>query len=273
MKKVLLFLIAVIVSATTILAQQEKIVILEVVDKEMQVANDSKQMVRDYIGEAIAQSKTFEVTDYVNVSDITEIDGYEFYRTGQLNKDDIHKIGQFSSAQKVLIVEVSQPKSSQLYVISKLYDASTANLENTADALMKEKTTAIQAGIKDLVSNLLKRYNNDNKGFSTTKMVKSSNISKPKLVHNPVEIRKIRKEFSYGDVDMSEQELLEFLSYQCPEALNRYIKAKRTINAGWGVLGGTALFAVPVYVPCLVVGYKNLDKAIEYFNNNCATND
>lgn len=90
------------------------------------------------------------------------------------------------------------------------------------------------------------------------------------MVHNPKEMRVFRKEYSYGDIDMTEEELLVFLSQKCPEAMNAYVEAQRTIKAGWGVFGATALGLFPVYIPLLVKGYKRIDKAIEYFNNNCA---
>ena len=60
-----------------------------------------------------------------------------------------------------------------------------------------------------------------------------------------------------------------FLKEKCPEAAVKFAKARNTILSGWAILGGTGFGLVPVYVPCLCVGYHQQKKAIEYFNNNC----
>ena len=269
MKKILLF-IAFIVSATAIWAQPQKIAILDIVDKEMQVSYNTKLMLRSYIQDAISQSAAGETLDCADLSGI--IDEYEFSRSRQLSAEDVRNIGQSCAAEKILVVEVSQPKVRQLFVMAKLYNTSTGNIEKTANAMIKEKAETMQTGAKELVFTLFKQTNSTN-GATTKKSVNSlisSNVGKPRLVHNPAEVRRFRKEFSYGDIDMTEEELLEFLSYQCPEAMYKYIEAKRMITAGWSVLGITCLFGVPIYVPCLALGYKRIDKAIEYFNNNCA---
>ena len=78
------------------------------------------------------------------------------------------------------------------------------------------------------------------------------------------------KAFSYGDIEMDENEMLAFVAARCPEAFNKLIAAKQVQTGGWSIFGLTGAGCVPIYIPLLAAGYVNYDKAIEFFNNNCA---
>lgn len=137
----------------TAMGQSKKIVLMDIVDREFQIPNNTKIMIRSYVAEAITQTAGYETVDLIGSDDI--IDGYEFRRTGNLNVEDIRKIGTLSNAHQILVVELSQPKSHQLFMVAKLYNISSTTVEKNANLMIRDKESSLQSGVKDLIDKLL----------------------------------------------------------------------------------------------------------------------
>ena len=255
MKKILLF-IAFIVSATAIWAQPQKIAILDIVDKEMQVSYNTKLMLRSYIQDAISQSAAGETLDCADLSGI--IDEYEFSRSRQLSAEDVRNIGQSCAAEKILVVEVSQPKVRQLFVMAKLYNTSTGNIEKTANAMIKEKAETMQTGAKELVFTLLIQPSSTNGAIAKTTSNETSmdKASKEELI--PLNFNKIERDglsymlFNNGQYvgTMERKAYINFIKHQQDrEAWMQYKQDKLLTDIGWSV------FSLGIVTMCLGAGF------------------
>ena len=257
MKKIF-FVAALFMALSAAAAQSTKVAIMDIVDRNSQIEYNTKLMLSSYIAEAVTNTPGYEAYDHLDISDI--IDEYEFQRTGFISSNDISEIGKKTSVQQILIVEVSKIKSRKLFVTAKLHNVTTKQLESAVNTTTSTKVESIQQGIRALTTQLFANINAD---------------KRPKLIHNPWEIRKAynRKEFSYGNREMSEDELFSFLYEKSPETYVKLKKAKQLKIAGWVLGGCTAMSVLPLYVPCLTEGYKQYKKAIEYFNTYCNTEE
>lgn len=147
------FLLTLIVSAATIMAQSEMVAILPIVDRGMQVDYNTKLMLRSYISEAVTQTNGYEAYD---ASDLGEtIDEFEFQRTGNLSAENIRIVGQKMGAQKLLITEISQIKSNKVFITVRLFNASTAYMEKTANITTKTDMNSMKIGAGQLIENIL----------------------------------------------------------------------------------------------------------------------
>ncbi len=255
MKKILFFTVAFLLGVNS-MAQSNKIAILDIVDRDNQIEYNTKLMLRSYIFEAVAKSPGCEAYEFSGLDEI--IDEYEFLRTGNLKLDEIRKIGQAAGVQQILVIEASQLKASQLFVTAKLINASTAQMEMTTNMTTKPQRKVMQSDVSFFTDQLLS-------SFIIKNNLQTENVQ---LVRNSKEVRKKfnKKKYSYGNKDMSEEEMLIFVHERDPKIYKKLKKAKALQISGWVFGGASAMWMIPLYVPLLTEGYKQFDKAIDEFN-------
>ena len=262
---------------TTFAQETKRVAILETVDRENKVNYGTKLILRSNLSKAVTNTAGYEAYDR---SDMDAIMGEQnFQRTGLVSEDQIKRLGEMTGAKYILVAEAAVIDANNMFITAKLLDVESARTIMTDNLMMGNSAAKIQEGCIELAKRLFRTdssTDNSNQGRaynSTSKRVYNEN----RLVHykSKSEMKKFghKKRFSYGNLDMDEKEMLLFVGNRCPEAFNKLVNAKQVITGGWSVLGMTAFFAVPIYIPLLSAGYVQYDKAIEYFNNNYNPNE
>lgn len=273
--KILIFTLLLVSAMTS--AETMRVAILETVDRENKVNYGTKLILRSNLSKAVTNTAGYEAYDR---SDMDAIMGEQnFQRTGMVSEDQIKRLGEMTGAKYILVAEAAVIDANNMFITAKLLDVESARTIMTDNLMMGNSAAKIQEGCIELAKRLFRTdssTDNSNQGRaynSTSKRVYNEN----RLVHykSKSEMKKFghKKRFSYGNLDMDEKEMLLFVGNRCPEAFNKLVNAKQVITGGWSVLGMTAFFAVPIYIPLLSAGYVQYDKAIEYFNNNYNPNE
>lgn len=287
MKKNLLMFTLLLVSAF-VSAETMRVAILEPVDRESKVSYGTKLILRSNLSKAVTNTAGYEAYDR---SDMDAIMGEQnFQRTGLVSEDQIKRLGEMTGAKYILVAEAAVIDADNMFITAKLLDVESARTIMTDNLMMGNSASKIQEGCIALAKRLFRsdsssdesaserssKFSFLNKPKSQAQTIsQSNNGERPVLVRNSKMVRKYgnRKEFSFGDIEMDEKELFTFLSYNCPEAFKKIVEAKKQKQAGWGIFGATCMGLLPVYVPCLVAGYINYKKAIDYFNKQCPVVD
>lgn len=256
-------------------AETMRVAILEPVDRENKVSYGTKLILRSNLSKAVTNTAGYEAYDR---SDMDAIMGEQnFQRTGMVSEDQIKRLGEMTGAKYILVAEAAVIGTDNMFITAKVLDVETARTIMTDNLMMGMDATQIQEGCATLAMRLFtaNESNSPAKKVSNKTPEKAETKDKVMLVHNSKTVRKYmhKKEFSYGTLEMNEKELFAFLSEKCPDAYIKIIKAKKLKDAGWGVLGATCLGAMFVYIPCLNKGYKDYEKAIDYFNQTCPNNE
>ena len=273
--RILIFTLLLVSAMTS--AETMRVAILETVDRENKVNYGTKLILRSNLSKAVTNTAGYEAYDR---SDMDAIMGEQnFQRTGMVSEDQIKRLGEMTGAKYILVAEAAVIDANNMFITAKLLDVESARTIMTDNLMMGNSAAKIQEGCIELAKRLFRTdssTDNSNQGRaynSTSKRVYNEN----RLVHykSKSEMKKFghKKRFSYGNLDMDEKEMLLFVGNRCPEAFNKLVNAKQVITGGWSVLGMTAFFAVPIYIPLLSAGYVQYDKAIEYFNNNYNPNE
>lgn len=265
MKTKLLMFAMLLVSAIAS-AETMRVAILEPVDRENKVSYGTKLILRSNLAKAVTNTAGYEAYDR---SDMDAIMGEQnFQRTGLVSEDQIKRLGEMTGAKYILVAEAAVIDASNMFITAKVLDVESARTIMTDNLMMGMDAQKIQEGCTTLAQRLFRTSTNNEK---SEKAKAKQPIEKLKLVHHTKSERKYLniKEFSYGNMEMTEKEMLEFVREGCPEAYVQLRKAKQMKRAGWAVAGVTCFGAIPVYIPCLTEGYKKYDQAIEYFNKKC----
>lgn len=137
------------------LAQGEgvkKVAILEVVDREGTVSYGVKLQLRSSLTAAITQTPGYEAYDRVDMAAI--FGEHDFQRTGVVNDEQIKKLGEMSGCDYVLITEVAKIDDTNLVLVAKVVNVTTARVESSADNMIASNSTGIRKGGQQLATTL-----------------------------------------------------------------------------------------------------------------------
>ena len=147
MKKVLLFL-AVTMIAFTAMAQ-EKVAILEVVDKTGEVNYGVKLLLRSSLTTAISNTPGYEGYDRVDVASI--LGEHEFQRTGIVSDNQIKKLGKAAGARYVMVAEAAKYDEARIIITAKLLDVETFGVKSNAVQIAEEMKRSSDLLAKKLI--------------------------------------------------------------------------------------------------------------------------
>ena len=273
--KILIFTL--LLASAMLSAETMRVAILEPVDRENKVSYGTKLILRSNLSKAVTKTAGYEAYDR---SDMDAIMGEQnFQRTGMVSEDQIKRLGEMTGAKYILVAEAAVIDANNMFITAKVLDVESARTIMTDNLMMGMDAKKIQEGCTTLAMNLFHSYPaGDNSLENATPSVRQAMpqtvTNKKKLIrYSSMAKRKAYnhgKEFAYGNLEMDENELFAFLAMRCPKAFEKIIHAKKLQISGWTIFGFTGSGCLPLYIPLLSAGYVQYDKAIEYFNNNCA---
>lgn len=152
MKKVTLFL-AVMMMAITAMAQQ-KVAILETVDKAQNVNYGVKLLLRSSLTSAISNTPGYEGYDRVDMASIAG--EQEFQRTGNVSDSQIKQLGVATGASYVLVAEAAKYDASSIIITAKLLDVETFGVKNSAVVVSGVSADEMKESCEVLAAQLLK---------------------------------------------------------------------------------------------------------------------
>ena len=295
--KTLLFILLLVSGMMS--AQVKRVAILETVDRENKVSYANKLILRANLSKAITLTAGYEAYDR---TDIDAIMGEQnFQRTGMVSNDQIKKLGEMTGANYILVAEAVVVDARNMFITAKLLDVETARTIMTDNVMMGTTPDDIQEGCEELA----KRLFHVEETTEVTPEVKSTktNLFVPEVTdrtydlvrHSKADQRMLGvKKYSYGSLQMDEQAFQRFLYKNNSRAYVDYMKSKKLIPAGWWLLGGGIILAIPVgcglldvldpeelaafwaigsaavmsSVPILCVGYSKKNRAFYAINNS-----
>ena len=297
--KTLLFILLLLSGMVS--AQVKRVAILETVDRENKVSYANKLILRANLSKAITLTAGYEAYDR---TDIDAIMGEQnFQRTGMVSNDQIKKLGEMTGANYILVAEAVVVDARNMFITAKLLDVETARTIMTDNVMMGTTPDDIQEGCAELA----KRLFHVEETTEVTPEVKSTktNLFVPEVTdrtydlvrHSKADQRMLGvKKYSYGSLQMDEQAFQRFLYKNNSRAYVDYMKSKKLIPAGWWLLGGGIILAIPVGVctivdddlmiymgsvcwafggaavlssiPVLSVGYSKKNRALSTINNS-----
>ena len=260
MKTKLILFILLLVSGM-MSAQVKRVAILETVDKENKVSYANKLILRANLSKAITLTAGYEAYDR---TDIDAIMGEQnFQRTGMVSNEQIKRLGEMTGANYILVAEAVVVDARNMFITAKLLDVETARTIMTDNVMMGTTPDDIQKGCAELA----KRLFHVEEATEVTPEVKptQANLFVPEVAdrtydlvrHSKADQRMLGvKKYSYGSLQMDEQAFQKFLYKNNSRAYVDYMKSKKLIPAGWWLLGGGIVLAVPLGVSLGVWDYE-----------------
>ncbi|MBQ3579530.1 MAG: formylglycine-generating enzyme family protein [Bacteroidales bacterium] len=128
MKKVLLVMALLALTAVSWAQTTQKVAILETVDKEDKVPYGVRLQLRSSLTYAITNTPGYAGLDRVDMGSITG--EQNFQRTGMVSNDQIKKLGEMTGASLVLVAEAAQygPGVDKIIITAKILDVETADI-------------------------------------------------------------------------------------------------------------------------------------------------
>lgn len=151
MKKALCIL-AVMTMATMAMAQQ-KVAILETVDKAQNVSYGVKLLLRSSLTSAISNTPGYEGYDRVDMASIAG--EQEFQRTGNVSDNQIKQIGRAAGASYVLVAEAARYDATSIIITAKLLDVETFGVKSSAVLVSGVSADEMQESCSSLAAKLL----------------------------------------------------------------------------------------------------------------------
>ena len=295
--KTLLFIL--LLFSAMVSAQVKRVAILETVDRENKVSYANKLILRANLSKAITQTSGYEAYDRTDVDAI--MSEQNFQRTGMVSNDQIKKLGEMTGANYILVAEAVVVDARNMFITAKLLDVETARTIMTDNVMMGTSADAIQEGCAKLAKRLFHvetiEVTQETKPTQTNLFIPEVADRTYDLIrHSKADQRMLGvKKYSYGDLQMDEQAFQKFLYKNNSRAYVDYMKSRKLIPAGWWLLGGGIVFAIPFGVglglpleifelaipfwtiggaavlssiPILCVGYSKKNSALSAVNNS-----
>lgn len=152
MKKTTMFF-AVMMMAAVAMAQQ-KVAILETVDKAENVSYGVKLLLRSSLTSAISNTPGYEGYDRVDMASITGEQAFQ--RTGNVSDNQIKQIGKAAGAAYVLVAEAARYDATSIIITAKLLDVETFGVKSSAVLVSGISADEMQESCSALASQLLK---------------------------------------------------------------------------------------------------------------------
>lgn len=178
MKRILLFL-AVAAMAMTSMAQ-EKVAILETVDKAGNIPYGIKLLLRSSLTTAISNTPGYEGYDRVDMASIAG--EQEFQRTGNVSDTQIKQIGVAAGAKYVLVAEAAKYDDVRIIITAKLLDVETFGVKSSAVQITGTSADEMKRSCEQLAKELIK-----------PKMNEVTVVEQPQTEQEPVQAKKDKK--------------------------------------------------------------------------------
>lgn len=211
-----LFIIAVMMMTVTALAQQ-KVAILETVDKNQNISYGVKLLLRSSLTTAISETPGFEGYDRVDLASIAG--EQEFQRTGNVSDSQIKQLGIATGASLVLVAEAAQYDEKTLIITAKILDVETFGIKSSA----VETSGCSPVDMKKACANLARRL------LTPTADPSNPVVSEPTATARPTESEKPNK-------IITEKPTVNTTSYTNIKPIAQKRRNKFTLNAG-AILG------------------------------------
>lgn len=201
MKKLVILLLSAL-SLTAVAQEAKKVAILDVVDKNNDVDDGLKFMLRENLSAAISNTSGYEAFNRTDLSLIVE--ELNFQRTGLVSDQQIRKIGEMTGTQYILVAEVGQIKNDKNNIIlsAKLIDVETSKIvSNTVPEYVSTNPTIFQHSCIDLANKLLNFDVKPNGSLdSNTQSTKAytNKIKKDNSTENIINKNFLKQPFSIG---------------------------------------------------------------------------
>ena len=138
--------------AFTAMAQQ-KVAILETVDKAENVSYGVKLLLRSSLTAAISNTPGYEGYDRVDMASITG--EQDFQRTGNVSDSQIKQLGKAAGAAYVLVAEAARYDATSIIITAKLLDVETFGIKSSAVLVSGVSADEMQESCSTLAAKLL----------------------------------------------------------------------------------------------------------------------
>lgn len=150
MKRNFLFLFCML--PLIVVAQVQKVAILEPVDKEGNISYGIKLMFRSNLSKAVANTHGYEVYDRSDIDAVMKES--DFQRTGDINDKQLKSLGQMTGANIILVTEAAKIDEQNIFITAKVINIETNNTESMDDEIVSVNATEIKRSSEILVSKL-----------------------------------------------------------------------------------------------------------------------
>lgn len=176
------FFFAVMMMTMTAMAQQ-KVAILETVDKAQNVSYGVKLLLRSCLTSAISNTEGYEGYDRVDMASIAG--EQEFQRTGNVSDSQIKQIGRAAGASYVLVAEAAKYDATSIIITAKLLDVETFGVKSSAVVVSGISTDEMKESCETLAAQLLKvPLNRASSSVATTQTQSATNQTASKPIQN-----------------------------------------------------------------------------------------
>lgn len=152
MKKIVLFFAVFVLSMTAM--AQEKVAILETVDKSGTLPYGIKLLLRSSLTSAISNTPGYEGYDRVDMASIAG--EQEFQRTGNVSDNQIKQLGVAAGASYVLVAEAAHYDATNIIITAKLLDVETFGVKSSAVQISGTSSKEMERSCEALARQLLK---------------------------------------------------------------------------------------------------------------------
>jgi formylglycine-generating enzyme required for sulfatase activity len=148
------FITIILVACSAALNAQNKVAILETVDKENKVPYGVKLQLRSSLTYAISSTPGYEGYDRVDMSSI--MGEHNFQRTGMVSDAQIRKLGEMTGCSSILVAEAAIYDATHIIVTAKILNVESAGVESSASpAVAGTDPEAMQNACNKLAGELL----------------------------------------------------------------------------------------------------------------------
>ena len=169
---------------TLVAMAQQKVAILETVDKAQNISYGKKLLLRSSLTTAISNTPGYEGFDRVDMASIAS--EQEFQRTGYVSDSQIKQLGVATGAAYVLVAEAAwldEDTKSDLIITARIIDVETFGIKSSA-----EEVTGVKADeMKKMCAGLAKKLLNPTVVVQNTVQSKPVKQEKLKQQEKPVQ--------------------------------------------------------------------------------------
>ena len=154
MKKTLCIIAFIILSFAAV--AQQKVAILETVDKAQNISYGKKLLLRSSLTTAISNTPGYEGYDRADMASIAS--EQEFQRTGNVSDDQIKQLGVATGAAYVLVAEAAwldEDEKTDLIITARIIDVETFGIKSSAEEVTGVKAEEMKKSCANLAKQLL----------------------------------------------------------------------------------------------------------------------
>ena len=188
MKRILLLLFCIL--PLIVVAQAQKVAILEPVDKEGNISYGIKLMLRSNLSKAVANTHGYEVYDRSDIDAVMKESNFQ--RTGDINDKQLKSLGQMTGANIILVTEAAKVDEQNIFITAKIINIETNNTESMDDEIVTVSAPEIKRSSEILVSKLF--------GSNSATMESSKNSQNQTQCSSEIEtLRQVGDLYTFSD--------------------------------------------------------------------------